>query len=128
MKTFDLKHKLGDFLLKEEGKISKASILKAGIVLGAIALSVKPAKAEIIATFTGTPDGDCTGVDAKTMATHPGQDTSHTNAAHANNINVKNLFGKLVMGHANCIETHSQHASYYHDRDDSGGGCCSGCW
>ncbi len=129
MKTFDLKHKIGDFLLKEEGKISKASILKAGIVLGAIALSAKPAKAGLIATDTITYNGDCPGIDAKAdpvTLNHIWPGTGYTNAAHSNNLNVKNVFGRLIMSHSNCVETHGQHASSYHD--DGGGGGGGGGW
>lgn len=41
-----IKPKIKAFLLKEDGKISKKSILKAGIIAGALALSGQLARAE----------------------------------------------------------------------------------
>jgi len=125
MKKFDIKEKLCAFLLKEDGKISKKNVLKAGIVLGAIALAGKAVRG-------ANPEfnGDCPNVNASLMpcdGANAGCDANHANAAHANNLNVKNMFGKLVLGHSNCIETAKTHGQYVPPWGESGGGdsCCS---
>ena len=110
MKTFDIKEKLAAFMLKEDGKISKKAILKAGMVLGAIALSAKAGKA---AEVKGLYGGDCPGVDARVNEgfPYPGESgwVKHTNAAHENNLHVKNFFSRIVLGHSHCIETHTNY-------------------
>jgi hypothetical protein len=144
MKKFDVKEKIGAFLLKEDGKISKKSILKAGIILGTIALSARVIHGVGDHTHSNGGsfskyNGDCPNVDAakKTLpnpndCTYDWQFTdSHTNAEHENNVYVKNLLGNLALGHDNCTETHANHAnSYCHHEDDGGGGgtCGSACW
>jgi len=125
MKIFDIKQKIGAFLLKEDGKISKKSILGAGIILGAVALSSKIANAQehtqnYSDVVTLSADGSCYNADPKFWTAHPGTDAIHTNAAHANRLDVKNFFGKLNLSHAHCIATHTQnaltHAQHYvHD-------------
>jgi len=107
MKIFDIKEKIGAFLLKEDGKISKKSILKAGIILGAFALSAGIASSGT--SVNGNYNGDCPGVDARRHASPQGGEAIyyHTNAAHDNNVDVRNSFGKLTFDHDHCIETHA---------------------
>ncbi len=134
MKRFDVKQKITSFLLKEEGKITKKSVLTAGILLGAIAVSSGIAEAHTnhasgCSTSTqGTPAGDCENVkaiinedcDLKSGA------SIHTNAAHDNNLNVKNLFGRLQLGHDNCLETHENHSNHGSHSSHDSGSCCGG--
>lgn len=129
MKKFDIKQKISSFLLKEDGKITKKSVLKAGILLGAVALSGK-----IVAGHSShanvnpdkTFDGDCPTVKSILWSTHPGKDGWHTNAAHENGMNVKNSFGRLVLGHDNCLETHNNHANHSSHGNSGSSDCCGG--
>ena len=122
MKKFDIKEKVCAFLLKEDGKISKKNILKAGIVLGAIALAGKAVQ--------GQTNGNCPKINAtipQCSDATPGCQASHTNAAHDNNLNVKNMFGKLVLSHGNCIETSHTHGNYVPPYDSSHASGASPC-
>lgn len=124
MKKFDLKQNIKAFLLKEDGRITKKSILKAGIVLGAMAIAVKSANAEWKKDTDyhqsySKQTGDCEAVAQVTTKWPDYPGTAHENVAHDNLLNVKNFFGRLVLGHDNCIETHRNHYSYYHDEHDS---------
>jgi len=117
MKRFDIKQRISAFLLKEDGKITKQSVLKAGILLGAIALAGR----SVAGDEKGGYNGDCNRIDAKasTCDYHVGGcDQSHTNAMHSNNLDVRNVFGRLILGHDNCVETHSNHAD--HSSHDEG--------
>ena len=138
MKKFDVKQKITSFLLKEEGKITKKSILTAGIILGSIAVSSGLAEAHsnhssaCYLTNQGV-SGDCPNVKAvidEDCNLNSGA-SIHTNAAHDNNLNVKNLFGRLQLGHNNCLETHENHENHSshssHDSGCCGGGCCKVC-
>jgi len=110
MKLFKIKEKIGAFLLKEDGKISKRAILKAGIILGAVVVSSQITGADHNNFFRSSyRDGDCPGVDAQKWNTPIADDKVHwhTNAAHSNNTEVMNSFGKLTFRHDHCIETHS---------------------
>ena len=130
MKKFYIRERLGAFFLKEEGKISTKAVLKAGILIGAVALAAKGTKAlecwgpggnHFSLRIDNNLNGDCPGqARLRTDYDVCGQDQSHTNATHDNNLNVRNLFGKLSLGHDNCIETHRNSFDFTHS--DSGGG------
>jgi hypothetical protein len=80
-----LKKKISSFLTKEEGKISKEKLIKAGILLGAAALvSVNEVEA------------------------------GHSNTPHNNNLNL-NYVKPSAIGthiHAAAHSSHSSHSSY----------------
>ena len=123
MKKFDIKQNVKAFLLKEDGKITKKSVLKAGILLGAISIGAKSSEGkwypchEVHEQF-----GECDG-EAATYPerVRPAVDR-HANAIHDNMLNVKNVFGKLLLGHDNCVESHANHWNYCHTSHDSSNG------
>lgn len=124
MKKFDFKQRINSFLLREEGKISKKSILKAGIVLGAIALSLKTVTAhgQHCSNSLTIPSEDC----GNTAGIKCPANGHHGNNFHDNNLNVKNMFGKLVLGHNNCAYAHSNHASHGSHGNNGHSQCCFG--
>jgi hypothetical protein len=83
------------FLAREDGKISKKTLLSAGLIAASIAASS--------ATALYTPD--CPGV----VAPDNGQ-------AHENSLGITDTAQKVMAVHNHCMESHVSHAS--------GGGCC----
>ena len=116
MKLSGIKPKIAAFLLKEDGKISKKSIIKAGIVLGAVAFAASNVKGDYAYTAHSNGqvlDGSCP--KSTPVNCEPLKECGdwHNNAAHDNNLILKNVFSKLVATHSHCVATHSNISHYY---------------
>lgn len=111
-KTFGIKQKISSFLLREDGRVSKKAILKAGFIIGAIALAVKGADAGHGYHNNSVFTGNCPNVNAEKPA--PANWGPVNTALHENNLFVKTVFGKMEVGHDHCIETHSNTALIWH--------------
>jgi hypothetical protein len=89
-----LKKKISSFLIKEEGKISKESLIKTGILLSAIAIaSLKSVNA---GTTAGCPLDDTAGNSATNLA-----------SSHCNELNIE-----YNDATANTEHNHGTHNSY----------------
>ncbi|MBW2979910.1 hypothetical protein KY360_00655 [Candidatus Woesearchaeota archaeon] len=113
MKIPQLKKKVNAFLIGEEGKISKESLLKVGALLSGaalgIALASKKAYANHVSHSQGS-DGAC-----NTYADDPSQCTPgfcDDDIFHGNNLAVGEAPGSITPSHAHCVETHNSHSSH----------------
>lgn len=96
-----LKKKIHSFLIKEDGKISKKTIITVGTVIATIAASSFVAAGHSN-THSDSINQDCPGITA------PHNDDAHTNAF---NLGYSSSTAKGTHNH--CIETHSNaHSSH----------------
>jgi len=111
-----IKKKVNSFLLGEEGKISKKTLYKTGMVLSAIAISaemaIKNAEAhDSHGNHSNSYNPDCSGCTA------PNGGTCHESSV---NLELDELKVQAISTHDNCLENHgNSHSS--HDQHQS---CC----
>ncbi|MBW2979908.1 hypothetical protein KY360_00645 [Candidatus Woesearchaeota archaeon] len=113
MKIPQLKKKVNAFLIGEEGKISKESLLKVGALLSGAALGIALASKKAYANHVShsqASDGACT-----TAADDCVPDTTvicNGNTYHGNSLTVYTTPSSVNAEHAHCIETHNSHSSH----------------
>ena len=93
----EIKKEINDFLLNDEGKISKKTVVKLGITLAVLAMAVTPqgANADTVTTHTDDfPGGPGIGVS--------GHNSSYASNSHTSWLDHSNYF----------VTTHTSHSSH----------------
>lgn len=118
IKLPELKKKMGSFLRKEDGKISKENIIKAGLVISVIGAAV----------FKDATAGHCSHNDGLAAVCKPGTYTKDPDCGgasivdgHCNNINITKDDGSVLASHQNAKgDSHVNHSNHSN--------CGSGSW
>ena len=95
-----IKKRIGAFLLGEEGKISKQSLLKTGIVIGSLAVATTLAAKSTLA-HSNHYNSQCVVCDATSGET-----------CHVNNMATAYSNPTLTGQHNQCVEHHTNHSSH----------------
>ena len=94
-----IKKKINAFLVGEEGKISKQSLLKVGAMLGGAALGTVLSARKAYAGHSSS-DSTCDRCEAS------------NDVCHGNLLGVTSTGATIESSHEHCIETHSSHRSH----------------
>jgi len=110
-----IKKKINSFLVGEEGKISKQSLLKVGVLLGGTALGTVLSAKKVYAQHCSTghssfvqDEPDCCDADA--AYGHDG--AAKVTPCHGNDLSSSSSGAALNGDHAHCIGSHTSHSNH----------------